>query len=69
MKGENTYMKFLGWLLGTLLIDPLIMLFVWNVIIVAMFSCTKTTFGVCFWISVISNVLLGIYRLCNNSDY
>jgi hypothetical protein len=49
-------MKFIKWLIGTLLIDPLIMLFVWNVLIVPMFSAGKTSFMVCMIISTIFNI-------------
>lgn len=56
-------MKILGWLLDMLLIDPLILLFIWNVIIDAMFSCGKTTFGACFVISIILNIFVGAYKL------
>ena len=48
--------SFVKWLLNSLVIDPLIMLFIWNVIIVAMFSTGKTTFTTCLILSIIVNI-------------
>lgn len=56
-------MKFLRWLLETIVLDPLIFLFVWNVIITPMFNTGRTTFTTCLIISVISNFLFGCYLL------
>lgn len=63
-------MGFIRWLLGTAIIDPLIMLFVWNVLAVPMFRLGSTDFMTCFWISVVLNVVVGAFRLGKpNDDY
>jgi hypothetical protein len=58
-------MGFWKWLLSTVVVDPLIMLALWNVLIVPMFRADYTTFGVCFWISVVINSIAGLYKLAN----
>lgn len=55
-------MKFIWWLINTFIIDPLIFLFLWNVIISAMFICGKTNFKTCVIVSVIINVLIALYQ-------
>lgn len=60
-------MKFIYWVLSTVIIDPLIMLFVWNVIITNMFVCEKTTFAICCIISIIINIIYA--GLKSNKDY
>lgn len=43
------------WLLNALVISPLIMLFIWNVLVVLMFGAGRTTFIICVIISLIVN--------------
>lgn len=51
-------LKDLGlWLLNTLLISPLIILFIWNVLVVLMFGVGRITFSICVFISVFLNIL------------
>jgi uncharacterized membrane protein YjjB (DUF3815 family) len=58
-------MKMLKWLLGAFVIDPLVMLFIWNVLVVLMFGVERTSFWICMILSVFANLIY--YGIKSNS--